>query len=31
MRSWDHAFWVIERTDMELDYLAQVTSVTLPR
>lgn len=30
MRSWDHAFWIIERADMELDYLAQVACIALP-
>jgi hypothetical protein len=30
MRSWDHTFWIIERTDMEFDYLAQVATVALP-
>jgi hypothetical protein len=30
MRGWDHTFWIIKRTNVELDYLTQVATVTLP-
>ena len=31
MRGWDHRFRIIKRADVELDYLAQVATIALPR